>query len=237
MPRAVSELKRGGADAVVGDFPVVVHAARESMGTMEVVGTQFETGLFGIGVAKTAADLRLALIAALRKVMDDGKYMDILRNWGIHVGKVDPPVDPPTVPGVEAIPQLQDGKLHVGTELAFAPMEFYDEMKRPAGADVELANALGEALGVEVELVPMGFDSLLDALESGQVDAVISSMTITTERQQRADFIEYFEAGSGILVTLGNPEKISRPEDLCGKKVAVQQGTSQIELIKDLPCR
>lgn len=237
MPRAVSELKRGGADAVVGDYPVVVHTARESMGTMEVVGTQFDTGMFGIGVAKTAVDLRLALTAALRKVMEGGEYMEILRTWGIHVGKVSPPADPATVPAVDAIPQLQDGKLHVGTELAFAPMEFYDEMKRPAGADVEIANALGKALGVEVELVPMGFDSLLDALESGQVDAIISSMTITPERSERADFIEYFEAGSGILVTLGNPERISRPEDLCGKTVAVQQGSSQVQLVKNLPCR
>jgi polar amino acid transport system substrate-binding protein len=121
-------------------------------------------------------------------------------------------------------------------ELAFAPMEFYDDFKHEAGVDVELAQALGKTLGVQVELVNMGFDELLPALEAGKVDLVISAMTITPEREARADFVPYLMAGTGILVKAGNPAKIRRLRDLCGKTVALQEGTAQVELARAINC-
>jgi ABC-type amino acid transport substrate-binding protein len=235
-PRAISELKRGWADAVVGDYPVMAHAARESMGTLEVAGTQFATGLFGIGVSKQAPQLHAAITDALRKLMADQTYIQILRTWALHIGKVEPPAAPASVPAAAEVPQLQDGKLHVGMEMAFAPMEFKDELKKPGGADVELAQALGKALGVEVELVDMEFDALIAAVKSGQVDVAISAMTITPERSAEIDFVPYLEMGSGVLVMMGNPKRISRPESLCDKTVAVQAGTSQIDAIKQISC-
>jgi ABC-type amino acid transport substrate-binding protein len=235
-PRAISELKRGWADAVVGDYPLVVHTARESMGTLEVAGTQFATGMFGIAVSKSAPELNAALTDALRKIMDDQTYMTILRTWALHIGKVAPPAAPSSVPAAGAVPQLADGKLHVGIEMSFPPMEFYDDLKKPAGADVELANALGKALGVEVELVNMDFDGLLPAVQSGQVDIAISAMTVTTERSAQVDFIPYLEMGSGILVIMGNPQRIRRPEDLCGRTIATQEATSQVESLKQIRC-
>jgi ABC-type amino acid transport substrate-binding protein len=235
-PRAISELKRGWADAVVGDYPVMVHTARESMGTLEVAGTQFATGMFGIGVSKDAAGLRAAVTEALRKIIADNSYMSILRTWALHIGRTDPPAAPASVPATTDIPQLQDGKLHVGMEMAFPPMEFRDELKKPAGADVDLAHALGKALGVEVELIDMEFDGLIPAVKSGQVDVLISAMTVTAERSAQIDFVPYLEMGSGILVIMGNPKGIHRPEGLCGKTVAVQEGTSQVDAIRQLPC-
>ena len=236
-PRAISELKRGWADAVVGDYPVMVDTARESMGTLEVAGTQFATGLFGIGVSKSAPQLRAAVTDALRKIVADGSYINILRTWALHIGKVDPPAAPATIPALSEIPQLQDGKLHVGMEMAFPPMEYKDELKKPAGADVELAQALGKTLGVEVELIDMEFDALIPAVKSGQVDVVISAMTVTPQRSTQIDYVPYLEMGSGVLVLLGNPKRISRPESLCGKTVAVQAGTSQVDAIKQIPCK
>jgi ABC-type amino acid transport substrate-binding protein len=236
-PRAISELKRGWADAVVGDYPVMAHAARESMGTLEVAGTQFATGMFGIGVSKQAAQLRDAITDALRRIMADQTYVGILRTWALHIGAVQPPAAPSSVPAAADVPQLQDGKLHVGMEMAFAPMEFKDELKNPAGADVELARALGKTLGVEVELIDMEFDALLAAVESGQVDVVISAMTVTPDRSAQIDFVPYLEMGSGMLVVMGNPKRISRPESLCGKTVAVQAGTSQVDAVKQIHCQ
>jgi ABC-type amino acid transport substrate-binding protein len=235
-PRAISELKRGWADAVVGDYPAMVHTARESMGTLEVAGTQFATGFFGIAVSKQAPELKAAIEDALRRSMADQTYINILRTWALHIGKVDAPTTAGSVPQTADVPQLQDGKLHVGVEMAFPPMEFYDELKKPAGADVELANALGKALGVEVEFVNMDFDGLIPAVQSGQVDVAISAMTITRERSAQVDFVPYLEMGSGILVILGNPHHIRRPEDLCGRTVALQEGTSQTDALKQIHC-
>ena len=235
-PRAISELKRGWADAVVGDYPVVVPTARESMGTLEVVGSQFDTGMFGIGVSKSAPDLKAAITAALAKTMEDGSYMGALRNWALHIGKIDAPAVPAGVKPNDQIPQLADGKLHIGIEMAFPPMEFYDELKKPVGADVEIAMALASALGVEVEWVNMDFDGLIKAVETGQVDVLISAMTVTPEREAQIDFVPYLEMGSGILVIMGNPKRIMRPEHLCGRTVALQEGTSQIEAVRKIDC-
>jgi ABC-type amino acid transport substrate-binding protein len=235
-PRAISELKRGWADAVVGDYPVMVHTARESMGTLEIAGTQFATGRFGIGVSKQAPELKGAVSNALRRLVADQTYINILRTWALHIGKLEAPPEVPNVPPPANITQLQDGKLHVGIEMAFPPMEFQDELKKPAGADVEIALALGKALGVEVEFVSMAFDGLIEAVKSGQVDVLISAMTITPERAAQIDFVPYLEMGSGILVVLGNPQRIRRPEDLCGRKVALQEGTSQVDALKRIDC-
>lgn len=235
-PRAISELKRGWADAVVGDYPVVSHTARESMGTLEVVGGQFATGFFGIGVSKSAPELKAALSAALHQMTADQSYLGLLRDWALHIGKVDVPAPSAPAPSKDAVPQLADGILHVGIEMAFPPMEFRDELKKPAGADVELIGALAKKLGVEVELIDMQFDGLIDAVKSGQVDVLISAMTITPEREAKIDFVPYLEMGSGILVIMGNPKRIMRPADLCGKTVALQEGTTQIEALKSLRC-
>ena len=51
-----------------------------------------------------------------------------------------------------------------------------------------------------------------------------------------ADFVPYLEMGSGILVIMGNPHRIRRPENLCGRTVALQEGTSQVEAIKSIHC-
>src|SRR5262252_4437070 len=96
--RAISELKRGWADAVVGDYPAMVNTARESMGTLELAGTQFATGFFGIGVSKQAPELKAAIEDALRRIMADRTYIDILHTWALHIGKVEPPAAPANVP-------------------------------------------------------------------------------------------------------------------------------------------
>lgn len=235
-PRAISELKRGWADAVVGDYPAVSHTARESMGTLEVAGGQFATGYFGIGVSKTSSELKAILADALRKMVEDQSYVNVLRNWALHIGKLPASAAAANVPTKDQVPQLADGVLHVGIEMAFPPMEFHDELKKPAGADVELIQALGKVLGVEVQLIDMQFDGLIAAVKTGQVDVLISAMTITPEREAQIDFVPYLEMGSGILVIMGNPKRIRRPEDLCGKTVALQEGTSQIEAVQSIRC-
>jgi ABC-type amino acid transport substrate-binding protein len=232
----VSELKRGWADAVIGDYPVMAYLARESTGTMDVVREQFDPSPFGIAVKKGADPLHAAVTDALRRTMASTTYMDILRTWALHIGKVDAPEAPAQVPAIADVPQLADGKLRVGTEMAYAPMEFIDDFKKPAGLDVELAQALGKELGVEVELVDMPFDALLPALAQDKLDMVLSAVTITSERQVEADFIPYLMAGTGILVKTGNPANIRRLRDLCGKKVALQEGISQVQQIHALPC-
>ena len=132
-------------------------------------------------------------------------------------------------------PELEDGVLRVGSDISYPPFESFPEgMTTPTGIDVDLARALGEALGVEVEFQDIDLDSRIPSLEAGQVDVIISAMTITEERRQRIDFIPYFRSGTGILVPGGNPTGIRNDYNLCLHTVAVEEGTIQLDQLEAL---
>jgi len=132
---------------------------------------------------------------------------------------------------ISDVPELQDGTLTFGSDIAYAPIEFFDENNQPVGLDIDLGNAIGELLGVEVVFENAGFDSLLPSLDAERYDAIMSSMTANDERREVVDFVEYFLAGFGIIVPAGNPQGIEGPDDLCGKVVAVQRGTIQVDFL------
>jgi polar amino acid transport system substrate-binding protein len=128
------------------------------------------------------------------------------------------------------VPELSDGSLDIGSDIAYAPIEFYEEGTQNAtGLDVDLAKAIANELGVKVNFINTGFDGLIGALQAKRFDVVMSSMTVTEKRQQEIDFIPYFTAGTGILVQAGNAKNIQSMADLCGKNVAVQIGTIQVD--------
>ena len=136
---------------------------------------------------------------------------------------------------ISGIEELSDGKLTLGSDIAYAPIEFFDENNNPVGLDIDLANAIGEVLGVEVEFQNAGFDSLIPSLEAGRYDAIMSAMSVNPEREQVVDFIEYFNAGIGMIVAAGNPRGVEGFDDLCGTTVAVQKGTIQVDYLRGTP--
>jgi polar amino acid transport system substrate-binding protein len=120
--------------------------------------------------------------------------------------------------------------LRVGSDIEYAPIEFYKEnTTEPQGLDYDLAQALGKKLGAKVTFTnDTDFAGIIGALRAGRFDIVMSAMNDTPERRGKGvDFIDYFRAGSSILVQKGNPKGIRSPDDLCGMTVAVQQGTTQ----------
>ncbi|CAL9521568.1 ABC transporter substrate-binding protein [Streptomyces atacamensis] len=133
------------------------------------------------------------------------------------------------------------GVVKVGSDIAYAPVEFYDENDKIAGIDPDLGEALSKQLGVEFEFTNGTFDGLITGLNSGRHDVIMSAMTDTKQRQEGlddkgekvgegVDFVDYFRAGSSILVKKGNPEGIKSLDDLCGETVALQRGTANEEL-------
>jgi len=150
------------------------------------------------------------------------------------VGEPTPAAEETPAAGVTA-PELEDGTLQILSDIAYAPMEFYEAGTNEAkGFDIDLADALGEKLGVEVEFINTGFDGIIGALQAEDGDVVVSSMTVTPERSEEIDFIPYANVGTGILVASGNPEGIAALEDLCGLTVAVQEGTIQQDMLDEL---
>ncbi|WP_031515565.1 basic amino acid ABC transporter substrate-binding protein [Desulfofalx alkaliphila] len=116
--------------------------------------------------------------------------------------------------------------LKVAFEPTFAPFELTNEAGEYVGFDIDLIKAIAEVQGLEVELQSLGFDGLIPALQVGQVDVVISGMTITEKRAEQVNFsIPYYESGLVIAVRSDN-DSIEKPEDLAGKTIAAQIGTT-----------
>lgn len=118
-------------------------------------------------------------------------------------------------------------ELVVGMELAYPPFETKDEQGNPYGVSVELARALGEYLGKPVRIENINWDGLIPSLETGRVDLVISSMTITEERKKTVDFSDpYAHAYLALLVNKNSPvekvDDLNHPERI----VAVKKGTT-----------
>jgi len=125
------------------------------------------------------------------------------------------------------------GVVKVGSDVAYAPVEFFDtDGKTVIGIDPDLGKALGDKLGVKFQFTNATFDGLIPAVQSKRFDIVMSAMSDTKERQGKLDFVDYFNAGTSILVKKGNPENINGLDDLCGKTIALQRGTTQEDVAK-----
>lgn len=124
------------------------------------------------------------------------------------------------------------GFLRVGTEASYAPMESYAPDGRTIiGMDPDLGVEIGRVLGVRLQFEATDFDKLLTNLRSGDLDLAMSAMTDTHERAKIADFVDYFTAGTAIVVQRGNPAGVTELNDLCGKVVAVENATTQVDLL------
>ncbi|AQS60095.1 basic amino acid ABC transporter substrate-binding protein [Desulforamulus ferrireducens] len=117
-------------------------------------------------------------------------------------------------------------KLIAAADTTFAPFEFADANGQYVGFDLDLIEAIAEEAGYELEFQSIAFDGLIAALQSGQIDCVASAMTITPERLQAVNFSDpYYKSGLIVAVRADNNE-IKGMEDLKGKKIAVQSGTT-----------
>jgi polar amino acid transport system substrate-binding protein len=124
------------------------------------------------------------------------------------------------------------GVLRVGTDASYAPMSaFAPDGRTIIGMEPDLGVEIGRVLGVRLEFVSTDFDKLLADVARGDLDLAISAMTDTPERAKTADFVNYFTAGTSIVVQHGNPAAITELNDLCGKVVAVEIGTTQVDLL------
>lgn len=119
---------------------------------------------------------------------------------------------------------LADGKVVVGTNAEYEPFEYLDENGNITGFDYELMTALADKMGVEVEWVDMPFDSLVGALEAGNVELVIAAMAATEDRAVSCEFSDVYYAEDQDFVTKAGNELYTL-EDLNGKTVAVLEGS------------
>lgn len=127
---------------------------------------------------------------------------------------------------------LESGKLVVATDAAWAPFE-YMEGENVVGADLEIAADIAEALGVELEIINVAFDSLSMYLDNGEADLVLAAMTVTEERAEVMEFSEPYCDSSQYIIVKEGDENVSCIDDLAGYIVGVHLGTTGDFLVSD----
>ena len=121
---------------------------------------------------------------------------------------------------------ITPGVLTVGSDTTYPPQEFIDSATNKAtGFDIDLITAIAQRMGLQAKIVTTKFDTIIDDLVAKRFDVVMSAVSVTPDRQKKADFVPYFNAGESLLVQKGNPKNIKSPADLCGLAVGVQNGT------------
>ena len=127
---------------------------------------------------------------------------------------------------------LSDGTLTVGTNAAVPPFEYIGDDGNPDGFDIALINAIGEKLGVKVEVQDMEFDSLVTSI-GNKIDVAIAGMTVTDERKQQVSFSDpYYEAVQYVIVPADST--IATADDLKGLKLGCQLGTTGNFIIDEI---
>jgi len=121
----------------------------------------------------------------------------------------------------------QSGILRIGTDATYPPFEYNDDQSgQLIGFDIDLMKAICKELDLRPEFVVVPFGGIIPGLRSNKYDCIISAMTITPERQEAVNFTSpYYDAGQSIAVPLENTS-INSVEDLKGKKIGVQLGTT-----------
>ena len=135
--------------------------------------------------------------------------------------------------GGDGLELVAEGQLTVCSDIPYPPFEF-EQGGEYTGFDMDLMRRIAEGLELEMQVQDVGFDGLQSGavLAAGQCDIAASAMTITEEREQNLDFTEpYYDSKQSLLVPAGSD--IASIDDLAGKKVAVQQGTTGADYARE----
>jgi len=126
---------------------------------------------------------------------------------------------------------IRDGHLTVCTSAGFPPFTYMDKPTdtRPVGVDIDVADALAKLWGADVTFVVSGFDGLLPSLQASRCSLVISGIYLNDKRRQSYDGVPYLKS-STVIVTAATNDAIKSPDDLAGKSLAIEAGTSYADV-------
>lgn len=203
VTQCFDDLDLGRVDAVYVDSVVAGYYLTGS-DKFQKVWTSEDGEPIGICLKKGNTDLKAILEAAIDTLYYNGTMAELSeKHFGsaADVEGVRTVTEEPTL-DLSKLSTITDGTLTVGMEIGYPPMEYMDESGlNPMGFDVDLSYALGELLGLEVELVNTAWDGIFAGLDKAQYDVVISSVSITPERQAAYELTEPYVSNQLVIVT------------------------------------
>mgnify|MGYP002528188166 FL=1 len=189
---AVIALKNGKIDCVVIDAePAKAFVAKND--DLKILEEPFEIEEYAIAVSKDKPELTKSINEALAQLKADGTLDKIASNYiGDDTKGKTPYVSPEGV-------DRSKGKLVMATNAAFEPYEYIDNEKI-VGIDVDMAQAVCDILGYELEVSDMEFDSIITAVQSGKADIGVAGMTVTEERLKNIDFTDPYTTATQVII-------------------------------------
>jgi len=189
---AVMALNSGKIDCVIIDSePAKAFVAKND--GLKILDEPFALEEYAICVAKENTELKDQINAALKQLKEDGTLDNIIKNYiGDDTKGKTPYVSPEDV-------DRSNGKLIMATNAAFEPYE-YLENEKITGIDVDMAQAVADILGRELEIVDIEFDSIITEVQSGKADIGVAGMTVTEDRLKNIDFTDPYTTATQVII-------------------------------------
>jgi len=215
---AVQALRQGKIDCVVTDEAPAKAFLRVNP-SLRILPETFDESGFAICVAKGNENLQKALNGAIRQLQKNGTIDSIVQRHmvqGMAVAYTSQMSEDKKI-GKEALSQLGLGKtLRFATNATFEPFEYYQAGKI-VGIDVDVAHAIGDCLGVDVEMLDMEFDAIITSVQMGKADAGIAGITVTPEREKNINFTDAYTNVRQVIIVNTSKEAVGNQQGLMDK--------------------
>ena len=189
---AVQALKQGKLDCVIIDNQPAL-AFVEKNDDLMILDEEFAVEDYAICISKDKPELTEAINGALEELKADGTLDNIISNYIGDDTKGQFPYESP------ADVDRSNGKLVMATNAAFEPYEYYDGDKI-VGIDADMAQAVCDKLGYELQIEDMEFDSIINAVQSGKADMGVAGMTVTEDRLTSVDFTNPYTTAKQVII-------------------------------------
>ena len=146
-----------------------------------------------------------------------------------------PTTAPTPVASVPSDQLVEAGNLFVCIDIPYPPQEAFDDSGQPVGSDVDISAGIAQRLGLKFDGAHVQntvFAVIIPALAGNKCDIIVSAQNINADRLKQVDMIPYFKAGQAVVVLSGNPKGIKVKDDLCGKSVAAENGTTEVDFLQ-----
>ena len=216
---AIQALLQGKIDCMVTD-EAPAKAFQRVNPSLKILPETFDASSFAICVAKDHGELKQSINHAIRILKANGVIDSIVNRHlerGIAVAYTPKASDAKKM-GPEALQKLGLKKsLRFATNATFEPFEYYQNGKI-VGIDVDVANAIGDVLGVDVEILDMEFDAIITSVQAGKADAGIAGITVTPEREKNIGFTDsYADVRQVIMVNSGDAKVVDSQQGFVDK--------------------
>lgn len=204
ITQCFDDLSLGRVDAVYVDSVVAGYYLVGEESKYQVVWESSEGEPMGFCLSKDNDELGNILESCIDMLYYNGTMAEIAKkHFGYDVTAGVRTVTEEPVIDTSALKTIQEGKLLIGAEVGYPPMEYTDETGLEyLGFDIDLGKELGKLLGLEVEVVNTAWDGIFEGLGKNQYDVVISAVSILPERQEKYFMTEPYIANKLVIVTL-----------------------------------